>query len=76
MKTVRMKVDLQSFNAKPVGRVDVKRVDATTEADIADHQAEDDSNAMLDSAKFARRVAGEEALERMAENARELGLDY
>ena len=71
-----MKVDLQSFNAKPVGRVDVKRVDATTEADIADHQAEDDSNAMLDSAKFARRVAGEEALERMAENARELGLDY
>ena len=76
MKTVRMKVDLQSLNAKPVGRVDVKRVDATTEADIADHQAEDDSNAMLDSAKFARRVAGEEALERMAENARELGLDY
>jgi putative transcriptional regulator len=76
MKTVRMKVDLQSFNARPVGRVDVKRVDATTEADIADHQAEDDSNAMLDSAKFARRVAGEEALERMAENARELGLDY
>ena len=76
MKTVRMKVDLQSLNAKPVGRVDVKRVDATTEPDIADHQAEDDSNAMLDSAKFARRVAGEEALERMAENARELGLDY
>ena len=66
MKTVRMKVDLQSLNAKPVGRVDVKRVDATTEADIADHQAEDDSNAMLDSAKFARRVAGDEALDRMA----------
>jgi antitoxin ParD1/3/4 len=35
-----------------------------------------DSNAMLDSAKFARRVAGDEALDRMAENARELGLDY
>ena len=76
MKTVRMKVDLQSLNAKPVGRVDVKRVDATAEVEIADHQAEDDSNAMLDSAKSARRVAGEEALERMAENARELGLDY
>jgi hypothetical protein len=27
-------------------------------------------------AKVARRVAGDEALERMAENARELGLDY
>ena len=76
MKTVRMKLDVQSPNAKPIGRIDVRRVDATTEADIADHQAEDDSNAMLDSAKFARRVAGEEALERMAENARELGLDY
>jgi len=76
MKTVRMKVDLQSLNADPVGRVDVKRVDATTEADIAAHQAEDDLNAMLDSAKFARRVAGDGALDRMAENARELGLDY
>ena len=56
MKTVRMKIDLQSQNARPTGRIDVKRVDATTEADIADHQAEDDANAMLDSAKFARRV--------------------
>lgn len=74
MKTVRMKVDLQGLNAKPVGLVDVKRVDATTEVDIADHQAEDDSNAMLDSAKFGRRVAGDDALDRMAENARELGL--
>jgi len=76
MKTVRMRVDVQSPNAKPIGLIDATRVDAATEADIADHQAEDDSNAMLDSAKFARRVAGEEALERMAENARELGLDY
>jgi hypothetical protein len=37
---------------------------------------QNDSNAMLDSAKFARRVAGDEALDRMAENASELGLDY
>ena len=56
MKTVRMKIDVQSPNAKPIGRIDVKRVDATTEADIAKHQAEDDANAALDSAKFARRV--------------------
>ena len=48
MKTVRMKIDVQSQNARPTGRIDVKRVDATTEADIADHQAEDDANAMLD----------------------------
>jgi putative transcriptional regulator len=51
-----VKIDVQSPNAKPIGRIDVKRVDATTEADVAKHQAEDDANAMLDSAKFARRV--------------------
>ncbi len=56
MKTVRMTIDVQNPNAKPVGRIDVNRVDATTDADIAKHQAEDDSIAMLDAAKFARRV--------------------
>jgi putative transcriptional regulator len=31
-------------------------VDATTEAEIAAHQAADDADAMLDAARFARRV--------------------
>ena len=56
MKTVRMKIDVQSPNAKPIGRIDVKRVDETTEADIGGHKAEDDANAMLDAAKFAERI--------------------
>ena len=56
MKAVRMKIDVQSPNARPVGRIDVQRVDTTTEADVAKHQAEDDATAMLDAAKFARRV--------------------
>jgi putative transcriptional regulator len=56
MKTVRMKIDVQSPNAKPIGRIDVKRVDATMESDISRQQAEDDAGAMLDVAKFARRV--------------------
>lgn len=56
MKTVRMKIDVQSPGAKPVGRLDVKRVDATTEADISRHQTEDDASARLDMAKFAQRV--------------------
>lgn len=30
MKTVRMKIDVQSPNVTPIGRIDVKRVDATT----------------------------------------------
>jgi putative transcriptional regulator len=56
MKTVSMKIDVQNPNAQPVGRIHAKRIDATTQADIAKHQAEDDANAMLDAAKFARRV--------------------
>lgn len=56
MRTVRMKIKLSNPNAKPAGRIDSKRVDATTELVIAQHQAEDDANAMLDAAKFARRV--------------------
>jgi len=55
MKTVRMKIDIQQ-PAKGVGRIDARRVDATTEADIAKHKEADDSAAMLDAAKFARRV--------------------
>jgi putative transcriptional regulator len=56
MKTVRMKIELNNPNAKSVSRIDSERVDATTEVVIAQHQAEDDANAMLDAAKFARRV--------------------
>ena len=56
MKTVRMKIELNNPNAKPAGRIDSQRVDATTEIVIAQHQAEDDANAMRDAAKFARRV--------------------
>lgn len=56
MKTVRMNIDVQSLGAKPVGRIDQKRVDATTEAEIARQKAADDAEAVLDAAKFARRV--------------------
>jgi len=56
MKTVRMKIDVQSPNAKPIGRIDVQRVDATTEAAVAKPQADDGPNGRLDSAKFARRI--------------------
>ena len=56
MKTVRMTIDVQNPIAKPAGRIDTARVDATTEADIAKHKDADDAEAMLDAAKFARRV--------------------
>ena len=35
---------------------DVNRLDATTEMDIAEQQHMDEAEAMLDAAKFARRV--------------------
>ena len=56
MKTVRMTIDVLNPESKPIGRFDARRVDATTEADIASHKAADDADAMLDAAKFARRV--------------------
>jgi putative transcriptional regulator len=49
MKTVRMKIDTQQLVTTTVGRIDARRVDATTEADIDEHTAVDDSNAKLDA---------------------------
>lgn len=56
MKTVHMTIDVQNPDAKPVGRMDPLRVDATTDADVARHKAADETEVMLDAAKFARRV--------------------
>lgn len=56
MKTVHMTIEDNMTLSKPAGRIDVDRVDSTTEADIARHKAADEADAMLDAAKFARRV--------------------
>ena len=56
MKTVSMKIDPSITASLAVGLIDMARVDATTEADIAKHQAADEVDTMLDAAKFARRV--------------------
>ena len=53
MKTKRQRIDLQ---AAPIGRIDAQRVDATTDAQIAQHAASDKAEAMKDAGKFARRV--------------------
>ena len=60
MTTVRIHIDpatdpVQSAGV-PRGRTDAARVDATTEAQIAQHIAEDEAEAMQDAAQFARRV--------------------
>jgi putative transcriptional regulator len=56
MKTVKISIDPNNPTTCPKGRVDIERLDATTEQDIAAHQYIDDTVALLDTAKFARRV--------------------
>ncbi len=55
-KRVRMTIDVQGSRATQVGRLDEKHLDATTEADVLRHEAEDEAEAMADAARFARRV--------------------
>ena len=52
MALVRTNLDDES----PAARIDIARVDATTEADIARHITEDEASALLDAAAYARRV--------------------
>ena len=56
MKTTRVKIDLNRVSSLPKGRVDKRRVDATTEREIVLQQKADDVDGLLDAAKFARRV--------------------
>ena len=52
------------------GRIDVRRVDATTEAGIARHIAEDEAEATRDAAAYARRVRRRTGLTQAAFAAR------
>lgn len=56
MKTVHVKIDVSQAAHLSKGRVDVRKLDATSEHDIATQQQADDAESMLDAAKFARRV--------------------
>ena len=56
MKKTRIKIDPAAASMKRIGRINKAKVDATTEAQIADHAALDEALAIQDAAKFARRV--------------------
>lgn len=56
MKTARVKLDPGHPGKAQKGRVNLRILDATTEADISIQQKADDAEAMQDAAKFARRV--------------------
>lgn len=56
MKTTRMRIDPALPASVTLGRIDLARVDATTEKEITAQIAADEAGAMQDAAKFARRV--------------------
>ncbi len=56
MKMQRVKIDPTVPATLPEGRVDRRRLDATTDQDIARQQLADDAVSMQDAARFARRV--------------------
>lgn len=56
LKTVRMRIDPALPASVTLGRIDMARVDATTETEITAQIAADEAGAMQDAAKFARRV--------------------
>ncbi len=56
MSTTRVRIDPDDPATLPEGRIDPAVVDATTEAEIAAQQEEDDAEAMQDMARYARRI--------------------
>ena len=56
MSTTRVRVDSADPASLPKGRVDHEVLGSTTEADLAAQQQQDDTEAMRDVARFARRV--------------------
>jgi putative transcriptional regulator len=56
MKQVHLKVSHINPTSFPKGRINIKQVDGTTERDISRHSAEDDAEAMLEAAKYTRRI--------------------
>ena len=55
MNTIRRMIDPRDSAFKTIDRVDFDRVDSTNEADVTRQKMSDEAEAVLDSAKFARR---------------------
>ena len=56
MSTTRLRIEPDGPATFPTGRVDFAVIDSTTEADIASQQQQDDTAALQDMARYARRV--------------------
>ena len=56
MGTTRIRIDPDDPSTFPEGRIAPSVVDATTEADIALQEREDEAEAMQDMARYTRRI--------------------
>lgn len=56
MNTIKVSVNADEISSFPSGYIDYAQVDATDEQTIHLHQAEDEAEARLAAAKFARSV--------------------
>lgn len=56
MKIVRRRIHASDPSTLATAWIDEAQVDATTEADIARHIAEDEAQAMQDAAQYTRRI--------------------
>ena len=56
MSTTRIRVDPNEPRTWPEGSVDYEMLDRTTEEEIARHEQEDEAEAMMDAATYAKRV--------------------
>ncbi len=55
MSTTRIRIDPHDSTTLPKGRIDPTRVDATTEAEIALQQQEDEAEAKRDARRVRRQ---------------------
>lgn len=56
MKKIHLKINPDSGSHLPRGKVNLRKLDATTENDIARQQHEDDDEAMQDAARYTRKI--------------------
>ncbi len=56
MSKTRLRIDLDSLQGVPRGKVDPEVLDATGEDEIARQARDDDAEAMRDMGRYARRV--------------------
>lgn len=56
MNTTRIRIDPDDPSTFPKGQINTAMVDATTEAEIALQEQEDEATAMQDMARYTRRI--------------------